>query len=632
MAATLTPTKDTGATTRRAPRVFVEPELDADARPTSDLLPDTGLNGPFMADMLSAALTHERCGVHLYRSVGARTANPVLQISYRDFEADTMRHVEILERTITRMGGDPQYVSPMARALEGMSSHLLESTYVLNGSIDVMAQEMVMLDAVFLAETIDHANWEQLGRLVESLPEGEPRDALAEAVGTVESEEDRHLGWAKETRSKLTMLQATSPVMTKVAAAGEELLTRVRDWLSCPRPARRPGDTARRHQAVGALPDFARDGRTVEPVSTDRRARAALLLAVIALVLWGLPAHAAATPAERAATAQTLGGCALGAPSSPGYAFVEVGSDGCPLRWDPCTVIDWWYNPTGAAAPESEVVAAVDAVAAATGLTFRHRGSTSMPVNQWLSSQLGFGTGLLVGWGSLTPGVLGQTTTQHLDLPGHTSEILRAGVVVDPARGANLTQLRAILRHEMGHVVGLDHVATPSSLMHPNLTTLSDYTAGDRNGLHLLGAAQGCVPGSIRASLVASNPNPALPPHQPPRPGPVAPLGALDAVVVEGRTVRVRGWAFDSDAPGPIGIAYGTVVMGRGGIVRIGLTGLPRPDVAQTVSPHGWASGFDLAVDLPPGEHTVCVGALDHDGVASTGGVVSLGCRQVVIK
>lgn len=383
----------------------------------------------------------------------------------------------------------------------------------------------------------------------------------------------------------------------------------------------------------------------MELLGRGRRAITTALVAVVALALWALPGTPAAALAEPPAQPQVgaraaglahrlapVAGCALGAPSAATHAFVEVGADGCPLRWDPCTVIDWWYNPLGAAGQEAEVVAAVAAVAAATGLDLRHRGSTSMPVNQWLSSPLGSGTGLLIGWGALDPGVLGQTTTQHLDIPGHTSEVLRAGVVVDPARTASVGQLRAVLRHELGHVVGLDHVATPSVLMYPHLTGLSDLTQGDRAGMHLLGSAQGCVPSSIRASLFAANPNPAMPPVDPFPSGPVAPLGALDAVVVEGRTVRVRGWAFDSDAPGPIGVAYGTVVMGRGGVVRIGLTGLPRPDVAASVSPHGWASGFDLAVDLPPGEHTVCVGALDHDGRASTGGVTSLGCREVVVK
>lgn len=103
-------------------------------------------------------------------------------------------------------------------------------------------------------------------------------------------------------------------------------------------------------------------------------------------------------------------------------------------------------------------------------------------------------------------------------------------------------------------------------------------------------------------------------------------------MVVEGRTVRVRGWALDPDTSSPIGVAYGTVVFGQPGVVRVGLTGLPRPDVAAAVSPLGANSGFDLAVEVPPGTHTVCVAALDHDGVTSTGGQTALGCRQVVVK
>ncbi|MHA7292483.1 matrixin family metalloprotease [Arthrobacter sp. HLT1-21] len=53
--------------------------------------------------------------------------------------------------------------------------------------------------------------------------------------------------------------------------------------------------------------------------------------------------------------------------------------------------------------------------------------------------------------------------------------------------------VRAIIVHELAHVVGLDHVDDPTQLMHEGtngLTTLSD---GDRAGLALLGAGP-CVP------------------------------------------------------------------------------------------------------------------------------------------
>lgn len=232
MPVTLTPTKDTGTTTQPGTHVLVEPERDSTARATHDPMPDTGLNGPFIADLLSAALTHERCGVHLYRSAVARSANPVLKSKYEDFERDTLRHVEILESTIAAMGGDPQYVSPMARAVEGMNTHLLESTLTLNGSIDVMGQEMVLLDAVLLAETIDHANWSNLEQLVDHLPEGDARTALSGAVARVEDNEDEHLRWAKETKAKLTLMMARSEGTPKVGSTVEELTAKVKSWFS----------------------------------------------------------------------------------------------------------------------------------------------------------------------------------------------------------------------------------------------------------------------------------------------------------------------------------------------------------------------------------------------------------------
>jgi hypothetical protein len=48
----------------------------------------------------------------------------------------------------------------------------------------------------------------------------------------VEDEEDEHVGWARETRATLTLLQAHSSVMTAAGAKAEELLARVRNWFA----------------------------------------------------------------------------------------------------------------------------------------------------------------------------------------------------------------------------------------------------------------------------------------------------------------------------------------------------------------------------------------------------------------
>src|SRR3546814_4390468 len=95
-----------------------------------------------------------------------------------------------------------------------------------------MASEMAMLDAVFKAETIDHANWQTLGQLADALPKGAARKALERAVSMVEPDEDDHLTWAQDTRARLTMLQASSSVMAKAGAKAEQLMAEVKGWLT----------------------------------------------------------------------------------------------------------------------------------------------------------------------------------------------------------------------------------------------------------------------------------------------------------------------------------------------------------------------------------------------------------------
>jgi len=227
----LIPTKEKGATTKPTTMVYAEPTQLVTDDMLRQQLPDLGMNTAFFADLLSAMLTHERCGRHLYRSVQGRTNNPMLQAKYHEFGQETERHVEILEQLISQMGGNPNYVSPAARAVEGMDTKLVESTFMLAGSVDLMTAEMAMLDAVFLAESADHANWKALAAVAEQLPSGSMRDAFEAAVGEVEQQEDRHLEWASETKLKLVKLQAGSKTMTQIGANVEQVVAVIKEWL-----------------------------------------------------------------------------------------------------------------------------------------------------------------------------------------------------------------------------------------------------------------------------------------------------------------------------------------------------------------------------------------------------------------
>jgi hypothetical protein len=131
-----------------------------------------------------------------------------------------------------RLGGDPGYVSPSARASEKAGLGLVESMFLLGGSVDLMTQELVMLDAVLLAEAKDHANWAGLSQLVDVMPEGEVQDAVREAVERVEPEEDEHMGWARDIRIKLISAQVRSSAVQSVTAKAEETVARIQGLFS----------------------------------------------------------------------------------------------------------------------------------------------------------------------------------------------------------------------------------------------------------------------------------------------------------------------------------------------------------------------------------------------------------------
>jgi rubrerythrin len=230
--AIITPTRTTGARSVSSNMTEVPPEASMSPEALQALAPDAGVNGQFLTDLLSAFLAHEQCGVHLYRTVAGATANPVLEAKYRDFLGDTERHVDVLTDVITALGGDPQYVSPSARLVHSMNTHLIQGVVLASGSADELPREMAMLEAVMLAETKDHADWSFLGTLVEELPEGPTRTALSAAVEEVEANEDEHVNWAKHTWQRMTMMQVKSTVVMEITDFAEKTLATVKNAVT----------------------------------------------------------------------------------------------------------------------------------------------------------------------------------------------------------------------------------------------------------------------------------------------------------------------------------------------------------------------------------------------------------------
>ena len=205
---TIVVTSETGGTAHPAEAVYVPPDRQMLDAGSTTVLAETGLDAAFVADLLSACLAHERCGVQLYRSVAGRTADAELRAQYEHFGAETRDHVERLEQLIAAADGDPQYVSASARATEKAGTGLLESTFLLSGSMDPMTAELVMLEAVMLAEAKDHSNWELLAQLASTITVGAWRRRLQTVTNEVLAQEEEHYRWAHDTRARLVLTLA----------------------------------------------------------------------------------------------------------------------------------------------------------------------------------------------------------------------------------------------------------------------------------------------------------------------------------------------------------------------------------------------------------------------------------------
>jgi rubrerythrin len=201
-------TKATGGRASPLPAVYVPTEQQPTTVDT-EALPGAAFDIAALLDLLSACVAHERCGVHLYRSVAGRTADRELRTQYEEFGAETLEHVAKLEELISAAGGDPQYVSFSARATEKAGAGLLETTFMLDGSVDALASEVAMLEAVMLAEAKDRANWMLLADLAPGVGDSDLGAKFAAVTDEVLLQEEEHYAWATETRAALLQSAVT---------------------------------------------------------------------------------------------------------------------------------------------------------------------------------------------------------------------------------------------------------------------------------------------------------------------------------------------------------------------------------------------------------------------------------------
>jgi hypothetical protein len=248
-------------------------------------------------------------------------------------------------------------------------------------------------------------------------------------------------------------------------------------------------------------------------------------------------------PSVAKSAATTAKGMRAGAPPIAAALAKVTLADGRTilLRWNPCQVITYKVNVSALPADDeaaalSEIRAAVDTLAGATGMRYSYRGTTQeVPRTTSIDDQsaelivavttpsgtdmeiggetLGFGGYHYTKWQVTTkptrrPAVNGATSSGKPATSGAPTvrsagaAISRGWVLLDrsamtslkPGFGRGLHRGNVML-HELAHTVGLDHVADRTQLMYPTLlkTAPDGYSPDDLAGLNRVGRPSGCI-------------------------------------------------------------------------------------------------------------------------------------------
>lgn len=179
------------------------------------------------------------------------------------------------------------------------------------------------------------------------------------------------------------------------------------------------------------------------------------------------------------------------------YAFEQTqpGSKD-PVTYSPCKPIEYVVNPSGGPRDALGFIsAAVATISRASGLAFHDDGITDDTDFEHRNAD----DPVLIGF--VRPGAMKDMSVEsgHIGLGGSTAydvgfghRMYRTGMVAlrtdwFSTPDVSRAEKQAVVMHELGHVVGLDHVKDPHELMDAENTGVTTLGPGDREGLALLG-------------------------------------------------------------------------------------------------------------------------------------------------
>ena len=159
------------------------------------------MNEPQLKELILQSLEHEMGGVTVYENAVQCAINDDLREEWEEYLDQTRTHVQILREICETFQIDPDEDTVGRSVVRTVGTALVDAMKLASERGNREAAQLVACEAVVLAETKDHLDWELLGKCAKKL-KGDAANALQQACEQVEDEEDEHLyhtkGWCRE--------------------------------------------------------------------------------------------------------------------------------------------------------------------------------------------------------------------------------------------------------------------------------------------------------------------------------------------------------------------------------------------------------------------------------------------------